>query len=62
MKTDLTKILSVSGQSGLFRYVAQAKNGVIAEALSDGKRSPFGMKSKITTMEDIVPVNDLLHV
>ena len=53
MKTDLTKILSVSGQSGLFRYVAQAKNGVIAEALSDGKRSPFGMKSKITTMEDI---------
>ena len=23
------------------------------EALSDGKRSPFGMKSKITTMEDI---------
>lgn len=53
MKTDLAKILSVSGQSGLFRYVAQAKNGVIAEALSDGKRSPFGMKSKITTMEDI---------
>ena len=53
MKTDLTKILSISGQSGLFRYVSPAKSGVIAESLSDGKRTSFGIKSKITTLEDI---------
>ena len=53
MKTDLTKILSVSGHSGLFRYVAQARSGVIAEALADGKRRLFDAKSKISTLEDI---------
>ena len=35
MKTDLSKILSVSGQSGLFQYVAQARSGAIVEALAD---------------------------
>ena len=30
MKTDLSKILSVSGQHGLYQYIAQARNGVIA--------------------------------
>lgn len=53
MKTDLSKILSVSGQSGLFRYVAQARNGAIVESLSDGTRSSFGMNSRITTLADI---------
>ncbi|MCF0175867.1 MAG: DUF5606 domain-containing protein [Bacteroidales bacterium] len=53
MKTDLTKILSISGQSGLFRYVNQARNGAIVEALADNKRSMFGMNSRITTLEDI---------
>ena len=27
MKTDLTKILSISGQSGLFLYISQARTG-----------------------------------
>lgn len=53
MKTDLSKILSISGQSGLFLYISQARNGVIVEALSDKKRSVFGMSSKITTLADI---------
>ena len=53
MKTDLAKILSISGQHGLFEYVAQARNGVIIEALSDKKRTVADAKSRITTLADI---------
>lgn len=53
MKTDLTKILAISGQSGLFLYISQARNGAIVEALSDKKRNSFGMNSKITSLADI---------
>ncbi len=53
MKTDLSKILSISGQHGLFEYVAQARNGVIIEALSDKKRAVADAKSRITTLADI---------
>lgn len=53
MATDLAKILSVSGQRGLFQYVAQARNGVIAESLMDKKRTVFPMNSRLTTLADI---------
>ena len=53
MKTDLAKILSISGQHGLFEYVAQARNGVIIESLADKKRTLADAKSRITTLADI---------
>lgn len=53
MQTDLTKILAVSGQHGLFEYVAQARNGVIAESLSDRRRTVLGVTSRISTLADI---------
>ena len=53
MKTDLSKILSVSGHHGLYEYIAQARTGAIAEALSDKKRTIFDMHSRITTLADI---------
>ncbi len=53
MKTDLTKILAISGQSGLFIYISQARSGAIVESLADKKRSSFGMSSKITSLADI---------
>lgn len=53
MKTDLSRILSISGQHGLFEYVAQARNGVIIESLSDKKRTVADAKSRITTLADI---------
>ena len=53
MKTDLTKILSISGQPGLYLYIAQARSGAIVESLSDKKRSCFGLTSKMTTLADI---------
>lgn len=52
-KTDLAKILSVSGHRGLYRYIAQARTGAIAEALEDGRRVCFDRSSRITTLEDI---------
>lgn len=53
MKTDLTKVLSISGQPGLYLYIAQARSGAIVESLSDKKRSCFGLTSKMTTLADI---------
>ena len=53
MKTDLARILAVSGQHGLFRYIAQARNGVIAESLETGRRTVFDAHSRITTLADI---------
>lgn len=53
MKTDLQKILSVSGESGLFNYVSQAKAGIIAENLSTKARKAFGMSARVTALSDI---------
>lgn len=53
MKTDLSKILAISGQSGLYLYISQARNGAIVEALADKKRSSVSMNSKITSLADI---------
>ncbi len=53
MKTDLTKILSVRGQHGLFNYIAQSRTGAIVEALEDKKRYNFSANAGITTLEDI---------
>ena len=50
MKTDLARILSVSGQHGLYLYLAQARNGAIAESLSDKKRTCFDIKTRLTTL------------
>ncbi len=53
MQTDLRKVLAVSGQRGLYVYVAQARNGAVAESLSDKKRTVFGASSRITALADI---------
>ena len=53
MKTDLYKILSITGQSGLYRYIAHSRGGVIAENLTTGKRTCFSLSSRITTLADI---------
>lgn len=52
-KTDLKKILSVSGEHGLFRYVAQARNGMIAESLVTGQRKSFGPSARVSSLSDI---------
>lgn len=53
MKTDLTKILAISGQSGLFLYISSTRTGAIVEAIADKKRSAVSATSKITSLADI---------
>lgn len=59
MKTDLSKILSVSGKHGLYKFLALSRsNAAIAEALSDGHRTVFDPHSRITTLSDIAIYTD----
>ena len=53
MKTDLSRILAISGQSGLFNYVSSSRTGVIVEALADKKRSNVAASGKVTSLADI---------
>ena len=53
MATDLKKILSISGQPGLFEYIAAARNGFIVEALATKQRSSVPTTAKVTTMADV---------
>lgn len=50
---DLTGIISITGQPGLFKIVAQSKNGIIVEGLSDKKRLNVYASAKVSTLSDI---------
>ncbi|MCB0396408.1 MAG: DUF5606 domain-containing protein [Flavobacteriales bacterium] len=50
---DLTEIISITGQGGLFKIIARHKNRMIVESLVDGKRIPAYAHQKITTLHDI---------
>ncbi|HQQ93029.1 MAG TPA: DUF5606 domain-containing protein [Bacteroidia bacterium] len=50
---DLSGIISITGQPGLFKVVAQSKNGFIVEGLSDKKRSNIYASAKVSTLSDI---------
>jgi len=53
MKTDLSKILSIAGWHGLYRYLAQSRGGAIVESMSDGKRTVASASNRITSLADI---------
>ena len=48
---ELKEILAISGQPGLYKYVAQSTNGVIVESLLDGR----GMNASASSKEAISP-------
>jgi hypothetical protein len=50
---DISGIISVSGMGGLFKIVAQSRNGIIVESLLDGKRMPIYASHKVSALEDI---------
>ena len=58
----LEQILSVSGKSGLFRLVGQMKNGIIVEAIADGKRFPVHGSAKVSALEEISIYTDTEEV
>ena len=53
MKTDLGKVLTVSGEQGLFTYVAQAARGAILESMLTKKRFAAGPSVKMSALSDI---------
>ena len=53
MKTDLSRILAISGQSGLYLYISNTRTGAVVEALKDKKRSSVTASSRITSLADI---------
>jgi len=51
---DLSKILTISGKSGLFKVLnAQSKSGFVVESLNDGKKIPVFASHKVSALEDI---------
>lgn len=67
-RMDLSKIISVTGKSGLFRVVAKGRQAVFAESLADGKRIPVPLSTKLSSLDEIsmfttgddVPLKDVL--
>jgi cobalamin biosynthesis protein CobT len=57
-RTDLSKVLSITGKPGLFKMVAQAKNGIIVESLIDGKRFQAFTHDKVSSLEEISVFTD----
>lgn len=59
MATDLKTVLSVAGQTGLFNYLAQSKNGVIVEEFASKRRTSFSGNIRVTSLGDVsVYTND----
>ena len=50
---ELKEILAISGQPGLFKYVAQATRGVIVESLTDGRRMNASAQAKVSALTEI---------
>jgi hypothetical protein len=49
----LSEIISVQGMAGLYKTVAQAKNSVIVEGLTDKKRMPIYASQRVNSLESI---------
>lgn len=49
----LKDIMAISGQSGLFKFISQARNGIIVESLIDGKRTLVSASAKVSALSDI---------
>ena len=50
---ELKDILAISGQPGLYKYVAQSMRGVIVESLIDGKRMNAAVTSRVSALTEI---------
>ncbi len=49
----LKDILAISGEPGLFRFIAQGKNSIIVEHLETKKRSSAFGSARVSSLEDI---------
>jgi hypothetical protein len=54
MKTiQLKDILAISGKGGLYKFIAQARNGIVVESLEDQKRHVAPATARVNSLEDI---------
>ena len=54
----LKDIIAISGEPGLFRFIAQGKNSLIVEHLETKKRSSTFGSAKVSSLEDIAIFTD----
>ena len=54
----LKEIMAISGHPGLFRFISQARNGIIVESLDTGKRMQAFSSMKISALEEIAVFTD----
>lgn len=52
-KSVLKDIIAITGQGGLFKYISQARNGIIVESLETGKRMQAFSSMKVNSLKDI---------
>ena len=50
---DISNVIAITGMPGLYKVIAQSKNGVIVESLVDKKRFPAFATSPISKLDDI---------
>ena len=50
----LKEILAISGEQGLFKFIAQGKNSIIVEHIETKKRSSFFSSAKVSSLEEIL--------
>jgi hypothetical protein len=55
---NLKDLLAISGESGLFRFLAQGRNAIIVEHLETGKRQTASSSAKVSSLEDIAIFTD----
>lgn len=66
---NLKEIMSIAGKPGLYKMIAQAKNGIVVESIIDQKRIQAFTHDKISTLEEIsiytesgdLPLRDVLR-
>lgn len=50
---NLKEIMAIAGKPGLYKMVAQAKNGIVVESIIDQKRLQAFTHDKVSTLEEI---------
>ena len=50
---QLTGIIAISGKPGLYKVVAQARQGLIVESVVDGRRTSISASQQVSALEDI---------
>lgn len=50
---EFKDVLAISGQPGLFKYVARSNNGIIVESLVDNKRMNATATSRVSALSEI---------